>query len=498
MNPNDDLSLSADQANDCESDPATIVYRIIRDLSAGYHRQQATPIPRMPATAGVGDLLRSLTLAEAAIRLTRSGARPPQVAVIGPTQVGKSTVVNLLLGRELAKVSPLAGFTVHPQAFSLAPDASDAWADGIFSGWRRCQAEELRRDDLETFTIQHVDSSGLPPGVFWDTPDFDSLSAEQYQRGVLETAALADLYLLVLSKEKYADLSVWALLRLLQPLGRPLVICLNKLTPDSAQAVTRSLRQRLAEFGSIWRDAPIVPIEYCPELVIESSQSRVLVETVAERLNDRRGSSKAGLCALVERHWEVWTAHVRSEHAAIEEWHQQIDAAMEVFLEHYQRDYLDHPQRFDSFRRAAIELLHLLEIPKLSGWITTARQTVTWPLRQLWAAGRNWRGSGRRDEHDLGAEATVLFDTLETSLTTLSRELTRHCDPAASDFRVWRAISRRLEAEESRLRETFRTALETHHQQVIREIQSAATELYVELKQHPTRLAALRTAPYDY
>ena len=71
----------------------------------------------------------------------------------------------------------------------------------------------------------------MSPAVFWDTPDFDSLAAAEYRRGVLETAALADLYLLVLSKEKYSDLSVWNMLKLLSPLGRPLIICLNKSTP---------------------------------------------------------------------------------------------------------------------------------------------------------------------------------------------------------------------------------------------------------------------------
>ncbi len=38
---------------------------------------------------------------------------------MGPTQVGKSTVVNLLLGKRVAEVSPLAGYTIHPQGFAI-------------------------------------------------------------------------------------------------------------------------------------------------------------------------------------------------------------------------------------------------------------------------------------------------------------------------------------------------------------------------------------------
>ncbi|MCK5871974.1 MAG: 50S ribosome-binding GTPase, partial [Methylococcales bacterium] len=42
---------------------------------------------------------------------------PLQVVVIGPTQAGKSSVCNLLLNNNLAGVSALAGYTVHPQGF---------------------------------------------------------------------------------------------------------------------------------------------------------------------------------------------------------------------------------------------------------------------------------------------------------------------------------------------------------------------------------------------
>jgi hypothetical protein len=50
--------------------------------------------------------------------------------------------------------------------------------------------------------------------ILWDSPDFDSISAGVYQRGLLELLGRADAYVVVLSKEKYADLSVWTMLRL--------------------------------------------------------------------------------------------------------------------------------------------------------------------------------------------------------------------------------------------------------------------------------------------
>ena len=52
-------------------------------------------------------------------------------------------------------------------------------------------------------------SSYLPHGVLWDTPDFDSIDSATYREGVIRTIALADIIILVVSKEKYADQSVW-------------------------------------------------------------------------------------------------------------------------------------------------------------------------------------------------------------------------------------------------------------------------------------------------
>ncbi|MCK4341828.1 MAG: GTPase domain-containing protein [Phycisphaerae bacterium] len=471
----------------------------------------------------IDERLQTLLLAEAAVRYSADDAAcPPQIVVLGPTQTGKSTLVNLLLGSSVAEVSPLAGFTVHPEGFwnSTGPP-SDTWVATLFPGWQRREPRELDRADFAAFALTPVRSSAvaiseqnlfggaeqLPSCVVWDTPDFDSLAARRYARGVLETAALADVHILVLSKEKYSDLSVWHLLELVEPLARPLIICLNKLTPDAEEAVSDSLRRRLSEHGRAWGDVPIITLPYDPTLATGcSAASAELVRRLRNAVLDRLSTvtdrpdippRAAGVRALLRRHWEAWLAPVQAEHEAVEQWQRMVTAAATKFMEAYQRDYLDHPQRYDSFRRASVELLNLLEIPRVGGLMARTRQVLTWPARQLMAAGHSWWHRRRKSGgmvHSLGAEATVLVDTMAALLAGLQRDVVRRCSPTSPAYAVWQALELKLEAEQEQLHQTFDRAIHAHHEQVTSEIRTAANSLYEELQKHPARLNTLRTA----
>lgn len=469
------------------------------------------------AAAICDDGAAALQLAEAALLYTDSAAAsgPPHVAVLGPTQTGKSTVVNLLLGQPAAAVSPLAGFTVHPQGFATVP-VTDAtpWVRGLLPGWTRRPPHQLQRDDLRGYALTTVaravapqESAALPPCVVWDTPDFDSLAARQYAAAVLELAALADLHLVVLSKEKYSDLAVWQFLALTAPLGRPLVLCVNKLTPDAEPAIVRSLRQRLAERGGGRAEVPIVPLPYDAALAAPAADAgefrpppaarelRAAVSGPLRRLTPEQRA--AGTRALLRRHWDNWLAPVRAEHQAVAEWHKAVVASGQAFVNAYGRDYLDHPQRYDAFRRATVELLKLLEIPKVGSAVARVRRVLTWPGRRLLAAGRAWWGDRRAAPgrfHSLGVEAGVLVDTIETLLTGLQRDVARRARSSVPGAAVWQALDETLEAERPRLLDRFEAGIQAHHRFVEDEVRAAAQQLYGELQQQPARLAALRTA----
>lgn len=489
--------------------------------------------------SAVDQRLTELLLAEAALRHADAQApgRPPQVAVLGPTQTGKSTIVNLLLGAPLAAVSPLAGFTVHAQGFWIGADESDdRWTAELFPGWQRCEPAALSRNRLDCYALTIVargrprtgapgsanvptgqtgesaaplfeqadipaePPAGLPPCVVWDTPDFDTLAAGVYRRGVLEVAALADVHVFVLSKEKYSDLSVWRLLRLLRPLSRPLVICLNKLPPEAVETVTASLRERVQALGN--HEVPIVSFEYQPgadALAALAALPEVweLRDRLAEGVQAAWGRDRgSGLVAFLREHWADWTAPLAAELAARRAWEQEVGAALGEALESYRRDFLDHPLRFDTFRRATAELLHLLELPGVAGVLGRVRQVLSWPARRLLTAGRSWsaRHKGGAVPRGPGSEEVVLGQIVEKLLTRLEREAARRSDPATPGHAVWRALACRLEQHEARLRETFQAAARRQRDQFAPEIQRAANQLYERLQDNPALLNTLRAA----
>ncbi|RMF78116.1 MAG: hypothetical protein D6744_10460, partial [Planctomycetota bacterium] len=360
-------------------DAAALLHRFLRRLRDRRAAQSASR-PQQPADAN--DEQRALTLADAAMSDCLGDddwlRRPRQVAVVGPTQTGKSSVVNWMLGAPVAEVSPLAGFTIHPQGFARGGDIDAPWTDRLFPGRRRTPRAELSRDDLVAYSLEWVAGDGCDPDaafqVVWDTPDFDSLAATSYGDAVLESIALADVIVLVLSKEKYSDLSVWRLLRLIEPLARPLVVCVNKLTPDSAQPVLRSVRERLSEFGGEYRGAPVVALSYlerASEYPPSAAELRRVVREQMEAVD--RGARAPGACRLIRAHWDAWVAPIEAETAAQHAWRDVCAEAIRAALEAYERDFLNHPQRFDTFRRAVVELSQLLEPPRTAAVLGSVR-----------------------------------------------------------------------------------------------------------------------------
>jgi len=152
------------------------------------------------------------------LKLGKTGRNVPhQIVVVGPTQVGKSTLTNILLQQPLAESSAEAGFTVHCQGFHVVQSLKDryttgeTWATAYFGELQQSPQRNLDRQVLGEYSLQETQSADSPfsDSVIWDTPDFDSIRSFDYRAPLIKAVALADVVVFVVSKEKYADKTVW-------------------------------------------------------------------------------------------------------------------------------------------------------------------------------------------------------------------------------------------------------------------------------------------------
>ncbi|MEO1899244.1 MAG: GTPase, partial [Methylococcales bacterium] len=296
--------------------------------------------------------IEQLFLMEAFIRkgllLETHPETPLQIAILGPTQTGKSTVANLILNSNSAGISPLAGYTVHPQGFCHQSTADQCVGlQGFYGRFQQLQQSELTPDryDCYSLTENHTHSVVLPDCVFWDTPDFDSIDSTDYREGVIRTIALADIVVLVVSKEKYADQSVWEMMSTIESFHQPTLICVNKLIEGNEDLITRSLKEKWVHART--DDFPaVIPLYYQKQTGMpawpssENNQFLQLQQKVSIKQHFAYERE------LLNKHWHSWLEPIVLEHETVKIWHSLVDKNIEQIVQEYQRDFLDHPHYY--------------------------------------------------------------------------------------------------------------------------------------------------------
>jgi GTPase SAR1 family protein len=433
-----------------------------------------------------------LILAEAFIRKGQLIDASPEpllhIAVVGPTQAGKSSLANVLLKSSVAGISPLAGYTIHPQGFCNGVSVADC--NGLqryFGRFQQLQQTQLSKDRYDAYSLTEntTDSELLPHGVLWDTPDFDSIDSATYREGVIRAVALADMVILVVSKEKYADQSVWDIMVALEELHQPTIVCLNKLVEGSEAVIINSLKEK-------WRQARS---DEFPEVVSLYYQKPgglpVWPESRQQLLNQLANKVRLEKHArfeqeLLKRHWQTWLEPVFAEHQALNDWHELIDLMIKQAMESYQRDYLNHPHHYETFQLAMAELLNLLEVPGLARILAGTRKVLTWPVRQVMKLGR-------KGLHipDSSYEIALLNQIAEHALIQLADKLLDKADQNQQG-QWWRQINTMLRNQRQDVLQDFSQAAKKYHLSFQQDVESAAHRLHYKLQEQPMVLNSLR------
>jgi ethanolamine utilization protein EutP (predicted NTPase)/GTPase SAR1 family protein len=446
--------------------------------------------------------LSSLVLARTALikrELRQQSNVPAQVVVVGPTQVGKSSLVNWLLGTDVAGASARASHTVHCSGYATGLgdelERADTWAEVIFSGMSRREARHLDRQFTGEYAIETVDTATpLPPCIIWDTPDFDSHLSFRYRLAVLQAAALADLVVFVVSPEKYADRSVWTMLDQLHALGQRVVLAMNKTPAEVRTELGESMRDKYV--SRIDRDVPEIGFVDVFAHVEDGSQSAdigKLRELVNVTLTSDVADRADKLPGFMRAHWPAWTGSATLERESTRQWASMVQQACESFKRDYQQEYLDHARKDETLQLALAELLVLLEVPGIAQPLTRLRGIVTWPVRQLMSQVESRRDDLDARDKDVSEESRLLTQMGDQVVNTLATSLvSKVAGDSQPDW--WRAVSQRFGDERDGIQSDYQAAIDRYQQALQGEIQQVARGLYQQLQQQPATLNSLRAA----
>ncbi|MGV6816888.1 MAG: GTPase [Thiotrichales bacterium] len=426
---------------------------------------------------------------------------PAQIVVVGPTQAGKSTITNLLTGTETAVASALAGYTRHPQGFSTNEVSAQLYAEigSLLAGLTPTPREQLSDQELNAFSLSELPENSNPlyaPAVIWDTPDFDSVSSRSYRYAVPKVCAIANVIVMVVSKEKYADQTVWETLRLISQLPHPLYVVINKVSPGSEAALEAAIAEKFA--AEQIATAGITSVPYLQNTSLDALLAQkgvaALREAIAGTL-DQNAAFAVPIKPYLQTHWQSWTTGIEREQEALKAWQSLVDQAATDARAEYERDYLRNPNFDETMQRAIVRLLGLLELPGVGGSLAQVRNVITWPARTLYRKlvkqqSRKGKPAVRED-----LESETLHAAINGRLTHLQRISGDHAAKEKNDPQQWwNPLWLQLQEDHESLEKKLDDAIKAHQSAFEPRIQEAADQLFAHLQEHPATLNGLRAA----
>jgi GTPase SAR1 family protein len=456
-------------------------------------------------------LLLDALLRQRVARVFLDGGELRHLVVFGGTNVGKSTVVNILAGASIASSSPEGAHTQHAQVFSPEPLPITGRNHHAFRGFKVGPHDPLTPCKPGAISRSQLMSDLLPRDVaVWDTPDCDSTHASHYVGAVIEALALADVVLYVTSIEKYtvADIVEWVFQ--LNAAGVPIVECLNKTPRKDRETVIR--RQREATFpkaseqlGLLPPDPPIVALRYLvdgedsdlwgPDHPEAAELRKTVIAALAK--TDRHEAGRAAL-AFVRQHLHRVCEPIRMEIDARTAWDTAVDDAVRNFVSVYESSYLTSAKVIEPFARLNLELLHLIDpdTPGLKQALQFARKAALWQstllrkgLSLIKQIVKESGEKGERQPPELKAYSEAHVEVVNAMGRLIN---SKRASPPYHPF--WEVVDQEWRAQADSLSEEFAGLVQTHMENTDRQIKAAARDVFTELEKNPQLLRKLRAA----
>ena len=439
---------------------------------------------------------------------------PVHVALFGGTNSGKSTVLNLLVGRAAAGMHATARFSQYPEAYF--PGAlGDQWLAGAPSRFREYDCYRDRHpprqsdDDLARrgyrpafalLDLNHLDTRALAQpaaaAVFWDAPDFSTEEAQTYLGAVLDLVALADIVIMTVTDESYADDRGTALLRMVSDSGVTLHVVANKLadSPELLQDVEDKLSTHW--HGTISR-LPLVRGQTVEERLghlMATPEAEALRQAIAREAAhgpQLKRRTLADTVDFIQRRLDEVLRPLAAEVEMANAWERMVERiTQQELLERYRSEYLEG-ERYGEFNQTLVRLMDLLEIPGVGPVLRMLSTAVRMPFRLAGEALRSlWGGARARPEQT--PEHEVLDRLIQHWLAALRSEAQLLASTASHP--AWDEIARQLDSLDfsRQLTQTFERTYGGYRQTVNEEIQRRAREIYHTIAQRPWLLNVLR------
>jgi hypothetical protein len=340
---------------------------------------------------------------------------PVHVVLFGGTNSGKSTVLNLLLGRPVAGMNALPRFSQHPEAFTA--DLPAEWFDRFPTRWegyaRYVNQHPPRQSDAElrlgykpavalirpdALSPTELAPPAAPTAVLWDVPDFSTVQARAYMTAVIDAAAMADVIVVTVTTESYLDDRGGSLMNLLIDSGARVHVVANKMRDDPqlladirAGVGTDSRGRRLEPAGV--HPLPQVdatdPLSRLERLLAapQGTDLRAAVRAEADRGRVLKRLTLLASLDFVDRHLAEALRPLDREANVGRFWEDAVDRhTRTIILDRYASDYVN-TARYSEFNRTLARLMELIEVPILSDILKGAtkilRIPLTWIRRKL-------------------------------------------------------------------------------------------------------------------